>query len=119
MAADRWAVPELDLLEPGTLPGHRILLLTLRNAGEAPAAIGARQIVLEDDDGAPLKAVVTFDRESQGPGTRVEAKRAALWPGREIAITVAWHSGDAARLTYPGGAAELPPSRPATSGPPA
>ena len=119
MPPDRWAVPELDLLEPGTLPGHRILLLRLRNAGEAPAAIGARQLVLEDDDGAPLKAVVTFDRDSKGPGTVVEPKRAALRPGREIAVTVAWHSGDAARITYPGGAEALPAPRPATSGPPA
>lgn len=96
-----------EVLAPRTLPGHRVLMLTLLNRGPQPALVHAQDLELLDDGGEQLRAVITFDRESAGPGAAVEAKRAALSPGHGVRLVVAWHTGDAARLAYPGGAVEL------------
>jgi len=103
------------VLAPRTLPGHRVLSLQLVNRGAQPAVLAARDLVLHDDDGAPLRATVTFDKECGAPGAAVEAKRAALAPGAAVPVVLVWRDADAARLTFPGGAYEL--SGTATSAP--
>ncbi len=103
------------VLAPHTLPGHFAVRLTLVNQGERAEIVGASDLALLGDDGEPLRATVTFDRESGGPGATVLAKRAALAPGHGVAVVVVWRDAEAARLRDPGGAVEL--ERPVTSAP--
>ena len=98
------------VLAPHTLPGHRAVRLTLVNRGDRPETIAAGDLALLDDGGEPMRAIVTFDRESAGPGAAVQAKRAALGPGHGVAVVVVWRDAEAARLRFPGGAVELRPA---------
>jgi hypothetical protein len=103
------------ILAPHTLPGHRAVRLTLVNTGDRPEMVAANDLSLFAAGGERLHAIVTFDRESGGPGAMVQAKQAALAPGHGVAVVVVWRDADAARLRYPGGAVEL--ERAATSEP--
>lgn len=107
------------VLAPHTLPGHRAVRLTLMNAGDRPELVTAQELAVLGTDGEPLRATVTFDRESGGPGATVEAKRAALAPGHGVGVVVVWRDADATQLRYPGGAVGLEQPASVAAEPPA
>ena len=106
-SGDLAVLGEPGVLAPRTLPGHRVLTLKLLNRGPRPAVLAAADLVLTDESDAPLRATVTFDKESGGPGARVQPKCAALSPGAAVDVVLVWRDADAARLAFPGGAYEL------------
>ncbi len=107
-----------EVLSPHSFPGQQILTFDIANHGDEDAEFDASDLVLIGEDGAVLAAVIAFDRESGGPGTKIEAKRAALAPGTTLRVVAVWREGDVARLDYPGGTVELSGGA-ATNGPPA
>jgi hypothetical protein len=83
--------PELVLegdtmtFSPATLPGHRLLRLTLRNAGPEAVRLHARDIELLDDAGAPLRASTGFGRNRDAT-----TGAAMVSPGATLSLDFAW-----------------------------
>ena len=96
------------LLAPRTLPGHRILTLTLRNPGPRMVSLSAGALVLLGEAGDPLRATVTFQRDRVEPGNLIGAKRAVLAPEGTVDVILVWHDAEAVRLAHPGGETALP-----------
>ena len=100
-------VGEPELMAPGPLPGYFILTFALGNDGRDVAVVTAGDLALVGEDGDPVKATFTFDREDRRPGAAVQAKRAALSPRGSVRVIAVWREEEAARLEYPGGSASL------------
>jgi hypothetical protein len=98
---------EPELLAPRSLPGHRILTLTLRNPGPREVMLPSGALVLFGDDGDSLRATVTFQRDRVEPGNLIGAKRAVLAPEGSVDVILVWHDAEAVRLAYPGGEVPL------------
>jgi hypothetical protein len=102
-----------------TLPGDRALTGTLRNDGDRGVRIDIGDVRTVTADGVPVPSTPVFlelwssaggpfqiaDSELQRTGAI-----AALEPGEEVPITVAWHAADGkpARVDWGGGSLPVP-----------
>jgi hypothetical protein len=105
------------VFEHPTLPGDRVLSGTLRNDGDRGVEVDVRDVRVVAADGAPLPSAPVFlklwsdgrfriaDSELQRTGSV-----AALAPGEEVPLTVAWHAADGrpARVDWGGGSLPVP-----------
>ena len=72
---------------PSTLPGHRMLRLTLRNAGPEPVLLHARDLELLDDAGESLRASTGFGRNRDAT-----TGSATVSPGGTLSLDFAWRA---------------------------
>ena len=70
---------------PPTLPGHRMLRLTLRNAGPDPVVLQSRDIELLDDAGQVLHASAGFGRHRDAT-----TGSATVSAGERLSLDFAW-----------------------------
>src|SRR5688572_12414863 len=94
-----FAVPQSHLMEPETLPGHRVLTFTLLNGSGRSVDVTAHDIEVLADDGHRVRGAVSFDR----PGHHKEAH---VGPGETLKVVAAWR-GHATRVVFPDGVLEL------------
>jgi hypothetical protein len=107
-----------------SLPGDRVLTGTLRNDGDRVLRVDIGDVRVVGADGAPVPAAPVFleafgkplwspargpvqvdDSELQRTG-----RIAALEPGEEVPLTIAWHAADGrpVRVEWGGGSVPIP-----------
>jgi hypothetical protein len=72
---------------PRTLPGHRMLTVTVRNTGPDVLSLRAAEIELLDEAGQSLRASTAFGR-----ARAATVRRATISPGASLALDLVWRA---------------------------
>jgi hypothetical protein len=99
---------------PSSLPGHRMLTLRVRNAGQRPVSLRANELELIDDSGQSLRASAALGRARHASTTGVTVD-----PGQTVALDLVWRArpgaGIPVRVDYAIGTLDLA-TQPALAG---
>ena len=88
-------VGEPKELAPRSLPGHRVLTISVLNASGGPLELDARDFTVRDAGFRRLRAAVQFDGVPH-------AKVVQLPPGGEVVVVASWRGDPAGELTVGG-----------------